>query len=223
MKKKIKKVFLFFVICCVCGAVLVASINLYVVKSVEKRIISEEKAFETQDVDCILVLGCGVKKDGTPSHMLEDRLLQATALYDGGASSKIIASGDHGSDHYDETNTMKNFLINKGIASEDIFMDHAGFSTYDSIYRAKEIFKAKKVIIVTQEYHLYRALYIAKALGLEAYGVASDQREYFGQINREVREILARNKDFLYCIFKPEPTFLGEVIPISGDGNLTAG
>ena len=221
MKKKFKKVFKFLIICFVCGVVLVASINLYVVKSVEKRIISEEKAFETEDADCILILGCGVREDGTPSHMLEDRLLQAAALYAGGASSKIIASGDHGTDHYDETNTMKNFLINKEIPSEDIFMDHAGFSTYDSIYRAKEIFKAEKVIIVTQEYHLYRALYIAKALGLEAYGVASNPREYFGQVNREVREILARNKDFVLSLVKVKPTYLGDAIPVNGNGDVT--
>ena len=116
---------------------------------------------------------------------------------------------------------MKEFAINEGVPSEDVFMDHAGFSTYDSIYRAKEIFKAKNIIIVTQEYHLYRALYIAESLGLNAYGVSADSRKYAGQTSRELREILARDKDFVKSIFKPKSTYLGEEIPVSGNGDVT--
>ena len=130
-------------------------------------------------------------------------------------------SGDHGRKEYDEVNIMKNYAIEKGVPSEDIFMDHAGFSSYESIYRAKEIFQAKKIIVVTQKYHLYRSLYIAKSLGIEAYGVPSNPRKYAGQLLREAREILARDKDFIKCIYKPLPTYLGETIPVSGDGNLT--
>ena len=112
--------------------------------------------------------------------------------------------------------------MQKGISSENIFMDHAGFSTYDSIYRAKHIFEAKKVIIVTQKYHLYRALYIANQLGLKAYGVNADPRQYAGATYREIREILARNKDFIKCVvFKPSPTYLGDSIPVSGNGDMT--
>ena len=116
---------------------------------------------------------------------------------------------------------IANYAIEKGIPSENIFMDHAGFSTYDSIYRAKDIFQAKKVIIVTQKYHLYRALYIANKLGLEAYGVGADPRKYVGATYRETREILARDKDFVKCIFKPNPTYLGDTIPVSGNGDVT--
>ena len=130
-------------------------------------------------------------------------------------------SGDHGQEEYDEVNIMKQYAIDNGIESSDIFMDHAGFSTYESIYRIKEIFNAKKVVIVTQKYHLHRALYIAEQLGIEAYGVNSDPRQYQGQLFREIREILARNKDFINCIIKPKPTYLGETIPVSGDGNIT--
>jgi vancomycin permeability regulator SanA len=100
-------------------------------------------------------------------------------------------------------------------------MDHAGFSTYDSIYRAKEIFNAKKVIIVTQDYHQYRALYIAKKLNLETYGVTSNRREYQFQFKRDIREIAARVKDFIKCMFKPKPKYLGESIPVEGNGNIT--
>ncbi|MBQ4625986.1 MAG: YdcF family protein, partial [Clostridia bacterium] len=170
--------------------------------------------------DCILVLGCGVHGD-TPSHMLEDRLLQGIALYHDGLSPKMIMSGDHGREHYDEVNVMKSFAVERGVASADVFMDHAGFSTYESMYRAKEVFQAEKILIVTQKYHLYRAVYDARALGLDAYGVASDPRTYAGQLYRDIREVLARSKDFVYSVFKPEPTYLGEAIPVSGNGDLT--
>jgi SanA protein len=100
-------------------------------------------------------------------------------------------------------------------------MDHAGFSTYESLYRAKEIFGADRIIIVSQEYHLYRALYIAKALGIEAYGVSADLRSYSGQYKRELREILARNKDFILAIAKPVPSVLGDSISLDGSGDVT--
>jgi len=133
----------------------------------------------------------------------------------------LLMSGDHGRKEYDEVNVMKQFAIDRNIASEHIFMDHAGFSTYESLYRAKYIFKADKIIIVTQKYHLYRALYIADKLGIKAYGVASDPRKYAGQRSRDLREVLARGKDFVYLILKPEPTYLGKTIAISGNGDLT--
>ena len=186
-----------------------------------KQILSAQQAAQIGDADCILVLGCRVYEDGTPSHMLEDRLQQSVELFELGAAPKLLMSGDHGQQEYDEVNTMKRYAVEHGVASSAVFMDHAGFSTYESLYRAKEVFGVEKVIIVTQRYHLYRALYIARQLGLEAYGVASDPRSYAGQIVREVREILARNKDFLNTIFWPEPTYLGEQIPITGDGDIT--
>jgi vancomycin permeability regulator SanA len=153
--------------------------------------------------------------------MLEDRLLVGIDLCKMGASEKMLVSGDHGREEYDEVNVMKKFVTDRGIAPENVFMDHAGFSTYESMYRARDIFRAKKVLIVTQGYHLYRSIYVAQKLGLEAYGVASDIRDYGGQSFRDIREILARNKDFFFTMFKPEPTYLGEEIPISGNGNLT--
>lgn len=198
---------------------IVFSINAYVKASTKKQIIKEEET-DIQNIDCILVLGAGIWGD-KPSPMLEDRLLQAISLYNNGVAPKIIMSGDHGREEYDEVNIMKEYAIEKGIPSENIFMDHAGFSSYESIYRAKEIFKANKIIIVTQEYHLYRALYIAKQLGLDAYGVASDPRQYVGEMYREAREILARNKDFIKCVLKLKPTYLGETIPVSGNGDIT--
>lgn len=169
----------------------------------------------------IIVLGCQVKDDGSLSHMLRDRLMRGLEVYEAGAAPKLLMSGDHGREDYDEVGAMKNYAIENGVPSEDIFMDHAGFSTYETVYRAKEIFEADKVIIVTQEYHLYRALYIAKQLGVEAYGVSSDLNTYAGQSMRDFREVLARCKDWAMCIFKPEPKYLGEAIPVSGNGDLT--
>lgn len=198
----------------------ISIINYHIKASVRNKIITVDAA-GTIDADCILVLGAGVWRDGKPSPMLEDRLMQGILLYEKGASDRLLMSGDHGSKEYDEVNVMKQFAIDRGIASEHIFMDHAGFSTYESLYRARDIFKTDKIIIVTQKYHLYRALYIAGKLGLEAYGVASDQRLHAGQGIRDFREMLARVKDFFNVIIEPKPTFLGEAIPVSGDGNLT--
>lgn len=220
-KKIIIRIACVFVCLCLLGAAALFGVNAYV-KSVSKgNILTAEEASQLEDVDCILVLGCGVWDDGRPSHMLEDRLKRSLELFDLGAAPKLLMSGDHGRVDYDEVATMKQFVIDQGVPSEDVFMDHAGFSTYESMYRAKEIFQAKKIIIVTQGYHLYRAIYIAERLGMEAYGVASDYRTYTGQPVRDLREILARVKDFGTCIFKPEPTYLGEAIPIWGDGDIT--
>lgn len=203
-----------------CG-LLTLGINLWVTGSVKENILTEEQAAQLQGVDCIIVLGCQVRSDGSPSHMLEDRLKRGVALYDLGAAPKILMSGDHGTVTYDEVDAMKRYAVDADVPSVDVFMDHAGFSTYETMYRAKEIFQAEKVLIVTQTYHLYRAVYIAEQLGLEAYGVAAEYREYSGQLARDVREVLARVKDFGMCIFKPDPTYLGEAIPISGNGEQT--
>ena len=200
--------------------VLVIVIDAYVKNSVKDKIISANEAANL-NADCILVLGAGVRADGSPSPMLKDRLLQGIDLYKSGVSGKLLMSGDNTKKGYDEVNTMKQYALDKGIASEDVFMDHAGISTYDSIYRAKEIFQADKIIIVTQKYHLYRALYIADSLGLDAYGVSANPVIYAGQSLRDFREIIARAKDFVKCIYKPPAAILGEVIPVSGDGNVT--
>ena len=215
-----KKIIKILVITAITGIVLVLSINFYVVGITKEKIIKHNDYSMLKDVDCILILGAGIWGE-SPSPMLQDRLEEGIKLYNEGVAPKIIMSGDHGREGYDEVNIMKEYAINKGIPSENIFMDHAGFSTYESIYRVKEIFDADNIIIVTQEYHLYRGLYIADKLGISAYGVNSDPRKYSGQFFREFREILARNKDFINCIIKPEPTYLGESIPVSGNGDIT--
>ena len=195
-------------------------VNWYMASSVEAQILSPEEAAEL-DADCILVLGAGLRKDNSPSPILRERIDRGIELYNLTAAPKLLMSGDHGRVGYNEVGVMKSLAIQSDVPSQDVFMDHAGFSTYESLYRARDVFCAKRVIIVSQKYHLYRALYIADQLGLEAYGVGADVQRFYGQTTREMRESLARVKDFLYCAVKPLPTYLGETIPVSGNGDLT--
>ncbi len=204
----------------IAGACLVFGISAYVKQHTVGNILSAEEA-TGMDADCILVLGCGVREDGSPSLMLQDRLDMGITLYEIGASDRLLMSGDHGKKEYDEVNAMKAYALERGIPSEAVFMDHAGFSTYDSMYRARDVFCAEKVIVVSQLYHLPRALYIAERMGLEAYGVGAEDISYRGQAYREFREMLARAKDFCTAWLQPEPTYLGEAIPVSGNGNAT--
>ncbi len=218
--KNIKYLFILIILIITIILIFIIFINFYVINSTKNNILEKEKISEKENFDCILILGAGIWGNN-PSPMLEDRLIQGISLYKERIAPKIIMSGDHGKEEYNEVQVMKDYAIKEGVPSEDIFMDHAGFSSYDSIYRVKEIFKKKKILIITQQYHLYRALHIAKKLELEAYGVASNLREYPNQLFREIREIFARNKDFVKCYFKPEPTFLGEKIPITENGDIT--
>jgi vancomycin permeability regulator SanA len=216
-KKKKKSVWTILVILVILIPAVTLAVNAGMKVSMEKYLISDEAALEL-GADCILVLGAGLKPDGTPNHMLQDRLDKGVELYKAGAAPKLLLSGDNGQDKYDEVNAMKEYALNAGIPSEDIFLDHAGFSTYESMYRARDIFLVKKAIIITQKYHQYRALYTARGLGIDGYGAVAEPRVYAGQKYRDFREILARDKDFLIMIVKPEPTYLGEAIPISGSG-----
>jgi len=193
-------------------AITLLSLNAAIKSVTRDRILEPHTAAQLGDIDCILVLGCHVR-----SQYLADRLTTAFGLYDMGASPKLLMTGDHGREVYDEVNFMLDKAEEHGIERKDVFTDHAGFSTYESIYRAKEIFGAERIIIVTQEYHLYRALYLAEKLGIEAYGVSASLHGYGSQDYQDMRESLARMKDFFYALIKPEPTFLGESIPISGD------
>lgn len=218
MNKVLKKILIILSILNILGICFIFGINAYVKKSVNENIIEISNIKE--NYDAILVLGAGLK-NGKPSPVLKDRLDTAYEAYIKGASSKIIVSGDHGRKNYDEVNVMKDYLISKGVPSDNIFMDHAGFSTYDTIYRAKEIFLCDKVLIITQEFHIFRSLYIAKKLDLEAEGVSATLRHYSEENKFELREILARNKDFVKTIFKPKPKYLGDTIPVFGDGDIT--
>jgi len=221
-KQKIRTILIVFASLFLLGILAVAGINIYMIAFSNARKMTSQEAAKLEDVDCIMVLGCGVRGD-SPTPLLADRLQRGVEVFELEAAPKILMSGDHGQEDYDEVNVMKQYALDAGISETDIFMDHAGFSTYESMYRAKEIFGIDKMIIVTQGYHLSRAVYIANKLGIEAYGVASDYRSFSGQLGRDSREVLARVKDLFTSILKPKPTYLGNAIPISGDGALTNG
>lgn len=171
-----------------------------------------------------IVLGAGVKPNGKLSDMLRDRVMTSVELYKAGKVYKLLMSGDHGKKSYDEVNAMRRFAEKEGVPTEDIFMDHAGFCTYDSMYRAKAIFKVKSAVVVTQRFHLARSVFLAHKSGIKAAGVAADKRRYRGILRCEVREILARCQDFIRGgIVRPKPKYLGPAIPITGDGRETHG
>ncbi len=176
----------------------VAGVNLTVIFSTDEKILTVEKAAELEGVDCIMILGCQAKGN-KPSNMLKDRIDCAVKIYNL-SSVPIFASGDSRKKNYDEVGTIKTDCIAQGVPEEDISGDGYGLSTYDSMYRAAKLYGYKKMVIVTQEYHLYRAIYIAESMGIEAYGVSADTRKYNGQLFRDVRELAARAKDFAFCL-----------------------
>ena len=199
MKRKGKRIITVLISAAVLLLAVIFVPNFIVVSKTKNDIISLEEAESLADTYCAVILGAGVR-NGEPTPMLKDRLLTGIDLYKSGAVIKLIMSGDHGSKDYDEVNIMKSFAVDNGVPDEDIFMDHAGFSTYETVYRAKEIFEADNIIIVSQKYHLYRAMYAAESMGMDVVGAASNPRPYYGQFYRDLREILARVKDFTLCI-----------------------
>ncbi len=219
MKRKILNAFLILFVIVILTTLF---INIYMVKTTENNIIEISDLESLNDIDAILVLGC--KTNGNyPSMMLQNRLEKGIEVYNI-LHTKLLLSGDHGKKNYDEVNAMKDYILNYNIDRSDIFLDHAGFSTYDSMYRAKHVFTAKKIIVITQKYHMSRALYIAKALDLDAKGILADDIPYKSiMLKNEIREFLSRNKNFIKVIFKPRSKYLGEVISLNGDGNITNG
>jgi vancomycin permeability regulator SanA len=174
-------------------------------------------------VDCALVLGAGVAGDGTPSWVLHDRLAASLALYESGRVRRIIVSGDHGTRDYDEPNAMRAWLEARGVPASAIFMDHAGFDTYSSVWRAKNVFGAERVVVVTQQFHLPRALWVARSLGMAAEGVAADQRLYRGAVWFEAREVISRTKALVDVVGRRTPRHAGPHISLEQDGRVTAG
>ncbi len=197
-------------------------INYYMINTTKEKIIDINSIGDIKDIDAIIILGCKVNENG-PSLMLARRLDKGIDVYNK-LHTKIILTGDHGKNEYDEVNVMRDYMLSSSVPIEDIFLDHAGFNTYDSIYRAKYIFEAKKVILITQEYHMYRALYLANSLNLEAIGIVADDIPQKGiMFKNEIREILSRDKNFFKGLIKPKSKYLGEVIPLNQNGVVTEG
>ncbi len=190
---------------CLLGVLAVAAVGIVnglVVGTTEHRVLSLDEAAALEDIDYILVLGAGVKADGSPTDMLHDRVETGCALVAAGADGQLLMSGDNQRPEYDEVSAMVALACDKfGVDVARVETDRLGLSTYESVDRAVALYGAERIVIVTQEYHLYRALYIAERMGLDAYGVSADVRTYRGQILRDFREIAARCKDFLLVQF----------------------
>lgn len=195
-KRILKRKWLFAIgILCLCGVLIVTGINLWVIATTKDRVYDLADLPELSEYDCILVLGAGVKPDGSPSDMLYDRVATGLTLYHDAVSPILLMSGDDSGPDYNEVGCMLSLALADGVPETDVWLDHEGFSTSESVTRAKTEFGVQKVVIVTQGYHLYRALYIADRLGLDAIGVSADLRTYRGQLWRDAREAVARVKD----------------------------
>ncbi len=220
-KKNVPRILVRIVLFSLLGAlVLFAVLNAVVCLSSAPRMRSLEDSLGEKGYDCILVLGCGVWGE-TPTPLLSDRLDAAIALYQAGVAPKLLMSGDHGREDYNEVAVMRQYALDEGVPSEDIFLDHAGFSTYETMVRAKKVFGVEKAVVVTQKYHLYRALYDAAAFGIEAKGTVATGHVFASQLVWDLRESVARVKDGLWCLFRPAPTYLGDRIDIHGNGEAT--
>lgn len=205
------------------AGIFVLTSNLVVTRGAADNIVASPK--DAPHAQCAIVLGARVYVDGTLSPMLADRVQVAVDLYKLGKVDRLLLSGDHGTLTYDEVNAMLRYAVANGVPGQDVFTDHAGFDTYDTMYRARDVFMVKTAIIVTQGFHLSRAVYTARSLGLDAVGVSADLRSY-GLYTRKasLREVLARaNAVIQLRITRPSPKFLGPQLPITGDGGTTRG
>ena len=205
-----------------CGGLFVFGVNVWMVDSAKPREYSDLSALPSKQA--ILILGTRVYA-GNVSQVLKGRLDVAIGAYTEKKAGKFLVSGDHGGKYYDEVNTMKQYLLQAGVPSADIFMDHAGFSTYESLYRARDIFGVQSVIIATQGFHLPRALFIARSLGIDAVGLRAEESDLPRSIivRNALREPFARMKAFWDVLRGAKPTVLGAPIPLSGDGSVTEG
>ncbi|NHM02852.1 SanA/YdcF family protein [Flavobacterium difficile] len=219
MKSFFKKHFRKILITTSLGVFIIFSINYYIVKTTENYVFTEIE--KLPKVDAIIVLGAKVNQEKL-SYVLEDRLVAGINIIYANKAEAILLSGDHGQKEYDEVNSMRKYILRRNfkVKKEQIFMDHAGFDTYDSMFRAKEIFDIKSAIIVTQDFHINRSVYIARNLGINAYGFAVNEDMYKESVrfNWKIREILTRVKAFKDILISSNPTYLGEKIPITGNG-----
>ncbi len=195
--------------------------NLRVTRIAALKIV-DPNALSQETADCIIVPGARVYEDGTPCAVLRDRLDTAIELYFAGVSDRLLLSGDHGTVGYDEVTAMKIYAMEQGVPEQDIFLDHAGFSTYETMYRAAAVFGVQSCVVVTQRYHLFRAVYLADKMGMQARGVQADRRTYQRIRYFETREVMARVKDVVFAAVKPEPLYLGAPISLRLDGRITA-
>ncbi len=196
---------------------LVAGVFVMVKYTTDQYIVRTIK--EAPTVHTAIVLGAALAPNGALSMVFQDRVDTAIALYRAGKVSKILVTGDDGSRSHNEVNPARDYLLTQGVPSDVIFLDHAGFDTYSSMYRAEKVFLVDTAIIVTQEFHLPRAIFIARRLGMSAYGVVADKRKYY--LSNSVRELFADVKAVFNLATHRVPKYLGDPIPITGSSSAS--
>ena len=201
-------------------SLILISTNILVSRSA-RAIKTDIQAVEPSTV--AIVLGAKVYEDGSLSAVLADRVDTSIDLYQSGKVKKLLMSGDHGQKSYDEVNAMRARAVEQGVPESDIFTDHAGFSTYESMVRAKKVFKVSDAVIVSQEFHLPRALFVANDAGLKAQALVADRRPYLTGRASRFREYVANVKAVWETTVNARPTYLGPAIPITGDGRASRG
>ena len=214
MKKYFKIAFYLLII----GLITIVSVNYYVKSSTKKNIYYSIKKFPKNDVG--IIFGAGINGN-QPSKYLKDRLDAGIMLWKAKRINKILLSGDNGRDEYDELTVMKNYCFNHGVDTTKIFVDYAGFDTYSTMYRAKYIFKIKRATLISQEYHLNRAIYIGNKLGVKSAGYSANKGEYLGYNYVRFREYGSIFKSFFDVLRNREPRFLGGEININGESNYS--
>ena len=179
-----------------------------------------EDAGKIPEAYTVIVLGASVKRDGELSVVLRDRVESALFLYENNKVKRFLLSGDNGSQYYNEPSAMKKYLLERGVPEEDIFMDFAGFDTYDSVFRANYIFEVDRAIVVSQRFHLPRAIYLARSMGLDFYGYIGDRRKYEADVKNNFRELIANVKALGELLVNKDPHFKGKKIPITEKATL---
>ena len=190
--KRFLRIFLSLLALGLIGVLFVAIVNKYVEKNQSANIKTSITEIPTEEPPRIaIVFGARVWEDGSASPVLYDRVLTAVELYRAGRVKKLLMSGDNPTAEYDEPTAMKRVAMELGVPESDIVLDFAGRRTFDTCYRAKEIFEVKKAILVTQEFHQARSLYLCNNLGVDSIGITSNRRTYLGERRWAVREFFS--------------------------------
>lgn len=194
--------------------VFVITTNVIVLLSTRRYIYNDVNSVPS--AQAVLIPGASLLPDGTPAPIFKDRVNAAIDLYAAGKAEKFLVSGDNGEESHNEVDPVRLYLLEKGVPAQDIFLDHAGFDTYSTMYRARRVFGVSSVIIATQSFHLPRAIFLARKLGISAYGINADEGHIL--FDNYVREIFANEKAIIDLAVNRKPKYLGEAIPIT-DGD----
>lgn len=214
----IKKVALRLSLLVLTGILTFAGINFYVKRFSNPYCFRNTESLPESRV--AIIFGAGIRNNA-PSKYLKDRLDAGIGAYKEGKARRLLLSGDNGSKSYDELAVMKAYCADHGVDTLQIFVDYAGFDTYSTLYRAKHIFGVEEAILVTQNYHLDRAVFIARNLDIDAVGYAADRGGYSNLRKNKIRELFATVKSVIDVMYGRKPKFLGKKVDMEGKGNFS--